>query len=204
MSLDVAVEALDLILQDYDWREGEKNWFEGPGFPSLVGSLRARGIPLAVCRSLFRDLIKRGIFTRVEESEMVPDPWKVTADDHPIPIRVPTGRRVEYLITTQSLWEAFVASWRRSKMAALPPRENAEKPAGTITLSKIDQALAVLSSHPNWTNRQIAHQVGCSATYLSQSSKFSATREAIKAMGQEDLRRSRKNRGADMDAYESE
>jgi hypothetical protein len=74
-----------------------------------------------------------------------------------------------------------------------------QMPPGKI--SKLALALATLSDHPDWTNKQISLSVGCSLKYLSQAPKFKAARTAIRGLGQERQTRDRRSRGADMDRY---
>jgi hypothetical protein len=68
-------------------------------------------------------------------------------------------------------------------------------------LSKLGVALVLLSEHPDWTDKAIAEAAGCSGAYLSQNKRYQAARNAIKGIGQESRKRSRKHRGSDMDEY---
>jgi hypothetical protein len=66
---------------------------------------------------------------------------------------------------------------------------------------KLEQALAKLAMHPEWSDRKIAQEVGCSGPYLSKQPKWRAARAAIKGVGQEDKHRAAKHHGHDMDQY---
>lgn len=68
--------------------------------------------------------------------------------------------------------------------------------------SKVATAIAILSEQPGLTNEQIAEMVPCHPKTLSNSEKFRAAREAIKSVGQESHRKSRRNRGANMEDYD--
>lgn len=97
-----------------------------------------------------------------------------------------------------SLWE---------QAATATPEQRQENGEGTKTskrVSKLAQALALLTYHPDWTNEQIAKGAGCNVKYLSQAKKFQAARKALKGTGQESQRRAGKHRGNDMDTYERE
>jgi hypothetical protein len=66
--------------------------------------------------------------------------------------------------------------------------------------SKIALAIAVLSEHPDWTNAEIATRVHCNVKSLSNSKKFKAARNAIKAAGRAALPRGRKGRDGYLEA----
>jgi hypothetical protein len=50
---------------------------------------------------------------------------------------------------------------------------------------KITEAIALLRKHPNWTDKAIAEEVGCSPANLSKSLFYRAARQGIKGLGQE-------------------
>src|SRR5262249_4528143 len=80
------------------------------------------------------------------------------------------------------------------------PAEGADT-KGAKRAGKLEMALAVLATHPGWSDRRIAAQVGCSGAYLSKQEKWRAARSAIKGVGQEDKHRAGQNRGTVMDQY---
>lgn len=50
-----------------------------------------------------------------------------------------------------------------------------------VSLKKEDQALAVLSAHPEWSNQQIAAAVRTNRRYLSSFKRFRAARAVLQA-----------------------
>jgi hypothetical protein len=68
--------------------------------------------------------------------------------------------------------------------------------------SKKARAIALLSEHPDWSNKKIAAQVPCNAKVLSQDPKFRAARRAVKKLGKAELPRGSKGDEGTMEAYE--
>ncbi len=64
------------------------------------------------------------------------------------------------------------------------------EPAAKRKGDKIAHAIAVLSLHPDWNNKQIAEAAEAHEKTLSNSKRFKAVRGAVKASGQASLRRS--------------
>lgn len=72
------------------------------------------------------------------------------------------------------------------EIALRKPSDSAEAPPSR--LSKIGQALATLTEHPEWTNEQVAEAAGCHVVTLSKSRRFRDARKIIKGNGQIDRR----------------
>jgi hypothetical protein len=88
-----------------------------------------------------------------------------------------------------------------------PPRDPSDLSAdgkGTAPTDKLSLALATLCKHPDWSAARIAKEVGCSGPYLSKQPKWRAAVQAIKGVGQENLRKADRHRGHDMDEYQAD
>jgi hypothetical protein len=70
--------------------------------------------------------------------------------------------------------------------------------------SRIDAAIGLLTAHPDWSDPEIAEQVGCTVQNLSQSPRYRIARDGVRALNREQLRRAPKVMGRDMDMYPDE
>ncbi len=85
--------------------------------------------------------------------------------------------------------------------------EKVPAPAGdkqAAPVGKLAKAIGVLSQHPDWSDRRIAKEVGCTGTYLSNQPKWRAARKAIKGIGQEVQHQADRHLGHDMDQYQAD
>jgi hypothetical protein len=96
-----------------------------------------------------------------------------------------------------------IVDQRKARAIKLPdaatepePASNAPKPPDKITA-----AIALLRQHPEWTDKAIAAEVGCSPANLSKSHLWRAARQGIKGQGQETHHRAKRHRGTEMDEY---
>ena len=81
-------------------------------------------------------------------------------------------------------WE--VRSWICSKLGAADSgSQSAADTAGQTSLRGEEKALAVLVSHPEWTDKKIAEHVGCHRTSLYRWGRYTAAREAQQSARQE-------------------
>jgi hypothetical protein len=77
----------------------------------------------------------------------------------------------------------------------------AEVPSPAATkASKIAQAMAILSEHPELSVKEIAKLVPCSANYLSQNQDFREARRAVKSIGRSLRPHGRKSRDGSLEA----
>jgi hypothetical protein len=91
---------------------------------------------------------------------------------------------------------AHAASWFETGSAALLSTPQ-EKSSNTR-----ERALVLLFRHPDWTDKKIASEVGCSGSYLSQQPMWRAARTSIQGMGQEGKHRAGRHLGHNMDQYQ--
>jgi len=67
-------------------------------------------------------------------------------------------------------------------------------------VSKANLALAILADHPEWSDKKIAEEAGCSRTSLYRWPKYRKAREILKA-GKEAIPRGEKSAEGDMEAW---
>jgi hypothetical protein len=130
--IDRAIGALDTLLQEYDWRQGD-NYLNDP---AIVRALRAQGITLALIRELFRQLVEQKVFR----------PWSKTypaghsrEPGCPLPVFRTEPETVYCLVTTRERWYTFLAEWKERHQARKPshraksavPQTKSRSPDGT-------------------------------------------------------------------------
>jgi hypothetical protein len=70
--------------------------------------------------------------------------------------------------------------------------------------TKLNQALALLQTQPDWTTEQIANAVGCKANYLNQRKEFTGAKRLVKEIGRRDVPRGSRDREGRLEAWEGE
>lgn len=118
------------------------------------------------------------------------------------------------LADLQRLVLAIASNERRLSPSQEPPPQTPDvivpSPDETVPpkpkrkASKIDQAIGLLTKHSDWTDPQIAEEVGCSLPNLSGNKRYRIARDGVRRMNQAQLRRSTTNTGSDMNLYEDE
>ena len=85
---------------------------------------------------------------------------------------------------------AFLAAWRDQRGRVVKPMPDAEvpvvaadkaKPSDEVGLTGEEKALALLVSHPEWSDTRIAEAVPCARTTLYKWNRFAAARETLKS-----------------------
>jgi hypothetical protein len=90
------------------------------------------------------------------------------------------------------------------KAGMMVPSPSTSTPPPARGATKLAQAIALKRSRPDLTDKAVAEAVGCHPSTLSGSPEYRATRDALLADALRRWRRSRRNRGSEMDAYADE